>query len=117
MAVAQLPRVSPDETPCCWVYPRHGRETEWRSYMTKIGASSYIWVSPFSTDRLDQLSHAKSIGFDVYEIAVENPDVIDIERVREEARRVGIDVNICGAFGENRDISRDVDEYSEKGIA
>ena len=85
--------------------------------MTKIGASSYIWVSPFSTDHLDQLSHAKSIGFDVYEIAVENPHVIDIERVREEARRVGIDVNICGAFGETRDISSDVAEYRENGIA
>jgi D-psicose/D-tagatose/L-ribulose 3-epimerase len=85
--------------------------------MTKIGASSYIWVSPFSTERLDQLSHAKSIGFDVYEIAVENPDVIDIERVRDEALRVGINVNICGAFGETRDISSDVSEFRENGIA
>ena len=85
--------------------------------MTKIGASSFIWVSPFSTDRLDQLSHAKSFGFDVYEIAVENPEAIDIERVREEAKRVGIDVNICGAFGETRDISSDVPQYRENGIA
>lgn len=85
--------------------------------MTKIGASSFIWVSPFSTDRLDQLSHAKSFGFDVYEIAVENPEAIDIELVREEAKRVGIDVNICGAFGETRDISSDVPQYRENGIA
>jgi len=84
--------------------------------MTKIGSSSYIWVSPFSTDRLDQLSHAKSIGFDVYEIAVENPAVIDIEQVHAEAVRVGIDVNICGAFGETRDISSDVEQYRENGI-
>lgn len=85
--------------------------------MTKIGASSYIWVSPFSTDHLDQLAHAKSFGFDVYEIAVEDPAAIDINKVRNEALRVGIDVNICGAFGETRDISSDVNDYRENGIA
>lgn len=85
--------------------------------MTKIGASSYIWVSPFSTDNLDQLSHAKALGFDVYEIAVENPEVIDIDKVHEEALRVGIDVHICGAFGETRDISSDVPEYRDNGMA
>jgi len=85
--------------------------------MTKIGASSYIWVSPFSTDRIDQLAHAKSFGFDVYEIAVEDPNKIDIEQVQAEAERVGIDVNICGAFGETRDISSDVEQYRENGIA
>ncbi len=84
--------------------------------MTKIGASSYIWVSPFSNDRLNQLAHAKSFGFDVYEIAVEDPAAIDIEKVCEEASRVGIGVNICGAFGETRDISSDVSEYRENGI-
>ena len=85
--------------------------------MTKIGASSFIWVSPFSTQRLEQLSHAKNIGFDIYEIAVENPESIDIVQVRDEAQRVGIDVTICGAFGESRDISSDVAEYRENGIA
>ncbi len=85
--------------------------------MTKIGASSFIWVSPFSTERLEQLSHAKNIGFDIYEIAVENPETIDIVQVRDEAQRVGIDVTICGAFGESRDISSDVPEYRENGIA
>jgi D-psicose/D-tagatose/L-ribulose 3-epimerase len=85
--------------------------------MTKIGASSYIWVSPFTTDRLDQLAHAKSFGFEVYEVAVEDPSMIDIEKVHDEALRVGIDVHICGAFGETRDISSDVAEYRENGIA
>ncbi len=37
-----------------------------------IGASSHIWVSPFSTARIDQLKHVKEIGFDIYEIAVED---------------------------------------------
>ncbi len=85
--------------------------------MIKIGASSYIWVSPFSMDSLDQLSHAKSLGFDVYEIAVEDPSVINIEKISEEAARVDIQVNICGAFGETRDISSDVPEYRDNGMS
>lgn len=82
-----------------------------------IGASSYIWVSPFSTDKIEQLSHAKEMGFDVYEIAVEDPDAIDAVKVLAEAQRVGIAVHVCGAFGETRDISSDVPEYRDNGMA
>lgn len=83
----------------------------------KIGASSYIWVSPFSAEKLSQLAHARSIGFDIYEIAVEDPDVIDGEKVLDEAQRVGIETTVCGAYGETRDISSDVAEYRENGLA
>ena len=82
-----------------------------------IGASSYIWVSPFSTEELEQLSHAKALGFDVYEIAVERPELIDDEKVLAEANRTGIKVHVCGAYGETRDISSDVPEYRENGMA
>lgn len=85
--------------------------------MNKIGISSYVWVSPFSSNTIDQLSHAKSLGFDVYEIAVEDPDAFDIVQVQQEAQRVGISVHICGAFGETRDISSEVEEYRKNGLA
>lgn len=84
--------------------------------MRKIGVSSFVWVSPFSMDTLSQLAHARSFGFDIYEIAVEDPGVIDIGKVSEEAQRVGIDVTICGAFGETRDISSPVAAYREEGM-
>ena len=82
-----------------------------------IGASSYIWVSPFSTDKTEQLAHAKEIGFDVYEIAVERPELIDEEKVLTEAQKAGIKVYVCGAYGETRDISSDVPEYRDNGMA
>ncbi len=72
--------------------------------MRQFGSSSYVWTSPFSTETLPLLTHAKAIGFDVFEIGVENPDGIDISAVRAEADRVGIRVHICGAYGETRDI-------------
>ena len=85
--------------------------------MRKIGVSSFVWVSPFSMNTLSQLEHAKSIGFDIYEIAVEDPALIDIERVADEALRVGIEATICGAFGPTRDISSPVEAYREEGMA
>ena len=82
-----------------------------------IGASSYIWVSPFTTDTVEQLAHAKEIGFDVYEIAVERPELIDEEKVLAEAQRTGIKIYVCGAYGPTRDISSDVAEYRDNGMA
>ena len=82
-----------------------------------IGASSYIWVSPFTTDTVEQLAHAKEIGFDVYEIAVERPELIDEEKVLAEAQRTGIKIYVCGAYGLTRDISSDVAEYRDNGMA
>ena len=34
----------------------------------KFGVSSYVWVSPFSNHTIEQLKHAKELGFDIYEI-------------------------------------------------
>ena len=51
----------------------------------KFGVSSYIWVSPFSNDTIDQLKHAKDLGFDIYEIGVEDPASFDPVFVKHEA--------------------------------
>lgn len=83
----------------------------------KFGVSSYIWVSPFSNDTIDQLKHAKDLGFDIYEIGVEDPASFDPVFVKHEADRVGIQVNICGAFGTERDISCDNPDYRDNGMA
>lgn len=83
----------------------------------KFGVSSYVWVSPFSDATLDQLAHAKEIGFDIYEIGVEDPDAFSPELVKEKADEAGIAVHICGAFGETRDISSEKPEYREIGKA
>ena len=83
----------------------------------KFGVSSYIWVSPFSNDTIDQLKHAKDLGFDIYEIGVEDPASFDPAFVKHEADRVGIQVNICGAFGTERDISSDNPDYRDNGMA
>ena len=84
----------------------------------KFGVSSYVWVSPFSNDNArEQLKLAKEIGFDIYEIGVEDPDSFDPYYVKHEADNIGIQVHICGAFGTERDISSDNEEYRKTGLS
>ena len=56
----------------------------------KFGVSSYVWVSPFSNHTTEQLKHAKELGFDIYEIGVEDPSSFDPAYVKQEADMAGI---------------------------
>ena len=59
----------------------------------------------------------RSLGFDIYEIGVEeNPSSFDPAYVKQEADMAGIQINICGAFGPERDISSDDSRYRGKGM-
>jgi len=82
----------------------------------KFGASSYIWVSPFSNQTLDQFQKAKEMGFDLYELSVEQTDSFDIRAVKQAASEAGIQCIICGAFGLERDISSDDESVRTNGI-
>ena len=73
----------------------------------RIGASTFIWVSPFSSDTLDLIDKVKAFGFDLIEICVEDPDTIDTAVIGRALKRAGLGVTVCGAFGPNRDMSSD----------
>lgn len=71
----------------------------------RIGASTFIWVSPFGADTLDLIDHVRELGFDQIEICAEDPDTIDAASVRDRLARAGLAVSVCGAFGPDRDNS------------
>lgn len=71
----------------------------------KFGASTFLWVSPFSTADLDLLDKVKKAGFDVIEIAVEDASIVNWDKVKERATELDLSITISGAFGFDRDIS------------
>jgi D-psicose/D-tagatose/L-ribulose 3-epimerase len=73
--------------------------------MIQFGASTFIWVSPFSTDAFHLVAKVKAMGYDILEVAVEQQSLIDWAQLREITRQAGIQVTISGAFGPDRDIS------------
>ncbi len=72
----------------------------------QFGANTFIWASPFSTENhLLLLEKVRGMGFDLIEIAVEDPDLIDVERLREGLEQNNLDAVVCGAFGLDRNLS------------
>jgi len=80
-----------------------------------FGASTFIWVSPFSTDHIDLLTKVKNMGYDIIEIAVEDTRIIDWKLIKDTARDLDLKITISGAFGPERDISSTDPAFRETG--
>lgn len=79
----------------------------------KLGVSTWLWTSPFTTESISLFSKIKEMGYDVVEIPVEDPDMIDVDKVKEALDAHGLEVVVCGAFGPNRDLTHDDPSYHE----
>jgi D-psicose/D-tagatose/L-ribulose 3-epimerase len=82
----------------------------------QFGASTFIWASPFSNRTLELMDRAKSMGFDLLEICVEDPDTIDVPAIRAKAAQTSIGVTICGAFGASRNLSAEDGAVRDQGL-
>ena len=71
----------------------------------RIGVNTFIWRSPFATDRdLDLVGHAAALGAEVFEVAVEDPDLVDAAALATELGKHGLHPIVCGAYGPGRDV-------------
>lgn len=71
----------------------------------RLGVNTFIWRSPFRTDHdLDLVDHAADLGAEVFEIAVEDPDLVDAAALASALRRRGLHPVVCGAYGPGRDV-------------
>jgi D-psicose/D-tagatose/L-ribulose 3-epimerase len=83
----------------------------------RFGASTFIWVSPFSNGTLDLIDKVADCGFDLIEICIEDPATIDASAIVKRLEKTGISATICGAFGPERDISSDYESRRAQGLA
>ncbi len=78
----------------------------------KFGVNTFVWVSPCTTAAVRELApKVKRMGFDILEVAVENPELIDPQAVKLELERNGLLGIVCGAFGPDRNISSSNPQY------
>lgn len=71
----------------------------------KFGVNTFVWVSPCTTKAVKDLApKVKSMGFDILEVSIENPDLIDVKAVKEILKDNQLEGIVCGAFGPNRNI-------------
>jgi D-psicose/D-tagatose/L-ribulose 3-epimerase len=72
----------------------------------QFGVSTWLWESPFQTSSAEALfSKIAGMGFDVVEIAVEDPALIDAKAIKEALKQFNLRVAVCGAFGPTRDLT------------
>jgi len=83
----------------------------------KYGVSTWLWTSPFTTQSILELfPKISAMGFDVVEIAVEDPSLIDIKKVKPALDDYGLKATICGAFGPSRDLTNESKEVQQNGL-
>jgi D-psicose/D-tagatose/L-ribulose 3-epimerase len=74
----------------------------------KYGVSTWLWTSPFITDSIEVLfPKIAQMGYDVVEIAVEDPALINVNAVKEGLKKYNLKAAICGAFGASRDLTHE----------
>src|SRR5687768_2863824 len=82
----------------------------------KFGVSTFIWVSPFSSEDFDLIGEVKGMGYDILEVAVEDKDLIDWDKLKDMAAEADLKLLISGAFGADRDISSDDPAVRKQGF-
>lgn len=72
----------------------------------KFGVNTFNFVSPFRTAAdLPLLDRVKGMGFDLIEIAFEDPATIDVTALADYAAALDLGVLVCGAFGPGRNLA------------
>ena len=63
----------------------------------KLGVSSWLFVSPFTTQSIEPIfEKVAQLGYDAIEIAVEDPQQIDAEKVVNGLRKYNLTAVVCG---------------------
>jgi len=73
----------------------------------KFGVSTWLWQSPFTTASIELFPKIKAMGFDVVEIPVEDPSLIDVTTVKKALNDNGLLPSICIVFGYDKDLTSD----------
>ena len=83
----------------------------------KLGVSTWLWTSPFRTeDAASLFEKIASLGYEVVEIAVEDPSLIDSEKIYQELKKNGLQAIVCGAFGSSRDLTSDDEDLQKNAL-
>ena len=74
----------------------------------KFGVTTWLWTSPFTTNSIAELfPKIAGMGFDVVEIALEDPALVDVKAVKKALETYNLKAVICGAFGPSRDLTHE----------
>ena len=82
----------------------------------KIGVNAWVWQSPFTNEHFHLIDKAKAMGFDSFELGLEEPSHIDGQKLHDKLKQVGMGVVICGAFGPSRDLTNEDPKFRQESL-
>ncbi|MEI8090211.1 MAG: sugar phosphate isomerase/epimerase [Opitutaceae bacterium] len=82
-----------------------------------LGINSWVWTSPMSDASAELIYRAKAMGFDAFEVAVEDPAHFAADgAVTRALRETGLKPIVCGAFGPTRDLTHEDERFRRESI-
>lgn len=81
-----------------------------------IGVNAWVWVAPVNTDVIALFKKAKKLGFDAFEIPVEDPAAFCADTVKAALDESGLKPVVCGAFGPSRDLTHEDPKYRQESL-
>ena len=75
--------------------------------MAKYGVNFLLWSGSFTKESLPLIRKAADMGFDGVEIAVFDPDDVDIKATKDALKAAGMGCTICSILGDDRDLISD----------
>ncbi|MCY3020371.1 MAG: sugar phosphate isomerase/epimerase [Planctomycetota bacterium] len=81
-----------------------------------IGVNAWVWTAPVTTDSMHLMKKAAKMGFDYFEIPVEDPANLDANKVKAAIDESGIKAIVCGAFGPTRDLTHEDPKYRQESL-
>jgi D-psicose/D-tagatose/L-ribulose 3-epimerase len=70
-----------------------------------IGASTFLWESPFRPATVGRFEIIAGLGFDFVEVPIEDPALVDLDVLREGLARTGLGLTLCAITGPQRDLT------------
>ena len=70
----------------------------------KFGVDTFIWSEAFSEKDLWIIPKAKELGFEVLDIAVNNPEIFPTAQVKEEGQKAGIEIVTTSVLNDKTNI-------------
>jgi D-psicose/D-tagatose/L-ribulose 3-epimerase len=86
--------------------------------MIKFGVNTWVWVAPLTTEKLESIApKVSAAGFDIVELPLEDPDLLDTGRIASLLREHGLAATTCVAMGPDRDLIHSDPAVRENGMA
>lgn len=84
----------------------------------KFGVNTWVWVSPLTTADIAQLApKIAGMGFDWFEVPVEDTEVINYREAAAILKDNGLAVSVCAAMGPDRDLIHEDKAIRDNGMA